>query len=331
MARSRIDTSIERIEKGGFACPLGAYPVNPDDFAPLQGYRVEFEPADGDDDEGEWEEWPDRYMYDVVISHERLESLARACFALLPGRVYPILDVLGNDAYREVDPYIAYEPVGFERFIDAIRRHRGWFYEDGMVGFGAMSVEPFVYVYIDEHKILTVRAQVDLRERVEKILGAFDLQPVEEPLGVDSVEHEHRGVLDAPEDRTDLLTLDEIIDELRDQWRLELNVDPEENVDDDGRQLGVTGWRCVVRTASADGERDEYKVVMLAAPNLSDAERMAVGAVDASDRVSVEGAEVVAADRVRPDEFAQLVGRGPDEDLLDAARVWKVGALDEGL
>ena len=96
---------------------------------------------------------------------------------LLPGRVYPILDILGNDAFREVDPYIAYDPVGVERFLDVLHDHGGWLYEDGLVGFGAMSDSPFIYVYLDEHKIVTVRVESSLKERVEKTLAAFELKP----------------------------------------------------------------------------------------------------------------------------------------------------------
>ncbi len=195
----------------------------------------------------EWEEWPDRYVFDILVPSTRVEALCRALFALLPGRVYPILDVLGHDEYREVDPYVSYDLLGMDRFIDSIRRYRGFFYEDGLVGFGAMSDEPFLYIFIDEHKIVTVRAEVPLREKVEQILAAFDLEQVDQIAGADSVTHEHRSVLDAPEDRLDLLTPDEIVEDLQEDWRLELNVNPDNNVDEEGQELGMTGWRCIIR------------------------------------------------------------------------------------
>ena len=267
-------------------------------------------------------------MFDVVITHQRVEALARACFALLPGRIYPILDVLGNDEYREVDPYIAYDAVGIERFIDAIRRHRGWFYDDGMVGFGAMSVDPFVYVYVDEHKILTLRVQVDLRERVEKILQAFDLQPVEEPLGVDSVEHEHMGVLVSSDDRPDLLYMDEIVDELRESWRLELNIDPDENVDDDGKPLGVTGWRCLIGRRRDGSDAEDTVVVLLAAPSLTDAEHLAADAAASEDADNIDEIRIIEAHRVSPERFAEMLGGAP-EGMLSAARVWAVERVAE--
>lgn len=124
-----------------------------------------------------------------------------------------------------------------------------------MCGFGAMTEAPFLYVFIDEHKIVTIRAQTDLKERVERVLKAFDLEPTEEPAGADSAAHEHRSVLVTPEADENALSFDEIVGRLRDEWRLVLNVDPDTNSDDDGNDLGVTAWRCVVRIDDEDEEK----------------------------------------------------------------------------
>jgi hypothetical protein len=278
MARCRIDQSIKRIEKSGFAFPLGVYPV--DDIEPKQGYTTAFEPADDGSDPvgsseaapegpgaggpggpGEWEEWPDRYVYDILVPATRVEALCRTLYSLLPGRIFPILDFLGQDEWREVDPYVSYDLLGMDRFMEALRRFRGFFYEDGLVGFGAMSEEPFLYVFVDEHKVVTVRVEADLKERVEKVLGAFDLEPIEELFSADSVTHEHRSVLETADDRPDLLTADENLEVLRDEWRLVLNIDPESNVDEEGKELGATGWRCILRfdppaAAALETEKD---------------------------------------------------------------------------
>ncbi|MCA3005005.1 MAG: hypothetical protein IOD15_06535, partial [Phycisphaerales bacterium] len=221
------------------------------------------------------ERWPDRYVWDIVVKASRLESLLRMLMTLLPGRVYPIVDVLGNDAYREIDPYVAYDLVGQERFFDVLRRFRGFFLEDGMVGFGAMSDEPFVYVFVDEHKIVTVRAETRLKERVERILAAFELKQVESLAGADAAPHEHRTVLDAPGDRPDLLTSDEVLEAVRDEWGLTLNVNPERNLDDRGRPLGICPWRCVVRMIDEKGDV-RYREMLLSAGNLVDAEGLAM-------------------------------------------------------
>src|SRR6185295_11070753 len=250
MPRCRVDETLERTVIDGFSFPLGAYPI--ETMAPRQGYISAFEPADSgaggsefsrsegsdaDDaypdergggggaerqSEPKWEEWPDRYVFEVVITAERVEPLVRNLLTLFPSRIYPIIDYLGHDAYREVDPYISYELMGMDRFLDSLRRFRGFFYEDGLVGFGAMVDEPFLYVFVDEHKIITIRCEPDLKDRVERALAAFDLEHLEEqapkdpdappaggPAGADAAAHEHRGVLATADDRPDLLTEDE--------------------------------------------------------------------------------------------------------------------------
>ncbi len=374
MARCRVDKSIERMEINGFTFPLGAYPV--EEMSPRPGYTVAFEPADGGDqgiegggeggfeagedfdpeaeggdDEGglrppregggggEWEEWPDRYVFDVLVSATRVEALCRALFALLPGRVYPILDFLGTDEYREVDPYVSYELLGLDRLLDTVRRFRGFFYEDGLVGFGAMSEEPFIYIFVDEHKIVTVRAESGLKDRVEAILRAFDLDEVDEIRGADAATHEHRGVLEAPPERLDLLTAEEIVEELRDEWRLVLNIDPTTNIDEDGSPLGITGWRCIVRhepmlpndaPPSMEQPPFRYLEVLLRADCLNAAEELALEALDdllrkaggtpgpgstepgghaESEVEDLTPATVVVADRLRPESFAAALER----------------------
>lgn len=372
MARCRVDKSIERVEIDGFAFPLGAYPVEKMsprpgytvDFEPADGGEgemageergggflggKEFEEegddeaegglperpgrGEGEESAGEWEEWPDRYVFDILVSATRVEALCRALFSLLPGRVYPILDFLGMDEYREVDPYVSYDLIGLDRFLDATRRYRGFFFEDGLVGFGAMSEEPFIYIFVDEHKIVTVRVETALKERVEAVLSAFDLEEVDEIRGADAATHEHRGVLDAPPERVDLRTAEEIVEELRDEWRLVLNVDTAVNLDEDGNELGITGWRCLVRyeppppegsAPDAEAPPFRYAEMLLTADCLNMAEDMALEAMDrlvgtgseqskkggslAEEDVGEEltPATVVAADRLRPENFERL-------------------------
>ncbi|RKZ11532.1 hypothetical protein DRQ53_15920, partial [bacterium] len=121
MPDCRVDPSLKPVEMGGLLFPLGVYPI--EEMTPSPGYSCIFEPADSDE-AGEWEEWPDRYAFDIVIGADRLEALCTQLFSMLPGRVYPIFDVMGHDAYREIDPYISYELIGFDRFLDGCRRYR---------------------------------------------------------------------------------------------------------------------------------------------------------------------------------------------------------------
>ncbi len=290
-----------------FSFPLGVYPV--EKMTPKAGYTMEFEPADGDN-AGDVEEWPDRYVFDIVISSERLEPMCRSLLALFPGRIYPILDVLGHDAYREVDPYISHDLYGMDRFTDCLRRYRGYFFEDGLCGFGVMTDEPFLYMFVDEHKIVTLRCQPELKEKVEKVLHAFDLEQMEDPAGADSASHEHRGVLQVQDDRPDLLNHDEILEHLRDEWRLMLNVDPDANQDENGQELGVCPWRCLVRLAIEDDEKCKYADILLTAPSLRRAEEMAMEACEdllPKRAKEWDEATIIHADRQRPEEFEQVL------------------------
>lgn len=305
------ESSVDRVIVDGFPFPLGVYPV--ERSHPRSGYTVDFEPADGGDADSDWEEWPDRYMFDIVAPADRIRPLVRSLLALLPARVYPILDVLGEDAYREVDPYIAYDPVPLDRFLDATHRHKEWLFEDGLVGFGAMSEDPFLYIYVDEHKIVTVRASGPARERVEKVLEAFDIAPVAELAGVDATAHEHRSVLGAGRAGP---SEEEILEELLVAWRLQINIDRETNIDDSGDDLGVTAWRCLVRLEEEDGPA-HYGDVWVRAGCYDDAERFAVdAAADAAGfDIDAEGASVlvIIADRMTPEDFARALERFAEE------------------
>ncbi len=293
----QIDESLERVEIDDFAFPLGVYPVEA--MKPKAGYAVQFEPADGDDQEVE--EWPDRYVFEAVVTATRLPQLMRSLATLLPERVFPILDIIGYDAYREIDPYISYELVGRDRFIDALRRFGPVLFEDGWCGIGAMSDTPFFYLFLDEHKVLTIRCTEEHREKVEAVLKAFDLEPVDQPAAADFAAHEHRSVVVASEDRPDLLSFDEICDVLRDEWRLVLNIDAEQNADESGRSLGVVGWRCHLQLRFSTEPEVLYVEVLLEAQSLNEADYLAQQAaermLESIDRIC-DDARMLQADRL---------------------------------
>jgi hypothetical protein len=276
---------------------------------------------------GELEEWPDRYAFDIVVSSERLPSLCRALFMLFDtppsggapgwsqGRVYPILDVLGQDAYREIDPYIAYDLVGLDVFLDGVREFHDFLYEDGMIGFGGMSEDPFLYVFVDEHKIVTVRAQPEMRERVERVLAAFDLEQTEHAAGVDAAAHEHRSVLTAPANNPEFLTPEEVVEDLVDGWRMLLNVDPDSNKDDEGNELGPTSWRALVR-CEFDEAPPRYAETVFDAENFRQAEQVAFTAIEELSDAGREGgveeedwsdARLVIIDRITPAMLTQIL------------------------
>ena len=317
MTTCQIDESIERKSVKGFKFPLGVYPVEP--MTPIAGYSSEFEPADTEEEADEWEAWPDQYVFDIVMPADRIESFWQQVFAMMPGRVFPIIDYIGHDAYREIDPYMAYEPIGKEKVIDGIRKYRPFFFEDGMVGFGAVSEEPFFYIFLDEHKILTVRVEAKFKSQIENLLTAFDLQQIDEPAGADSAAHEHRAILLASADRPDLLIGDEILERMRDTWRLVLNVDPESNVDDEGEDLGITLWRCLVRYATDQTPDEQYAQIFLTTDSIRKAEELAQQSIIADFKDDREWYDVIVicADRFTPDQLNEAIKDSPDAKSFD--------------
>ncbi|MGP1310396.1 MAG: hypothetical protein ACTS27_09390 [Phycisphaerales bacterium] len=333
MLRAAVDPAVSRLQVGEFDFPLGVYPVDAAQATPAPGFVSDFEQADGDET-GDWEEWPDRYMFDIVAPRKQVETLCLALFSMLPGRVFPILDVLSEDAYREIDPYIAYESVSFERFIDEIRRYRSWFYDDGMVGFGAMSLDPFVYVFVDEHKIVTARVETSMKGRVEKLLAALEIPQADELSGVDSTEHEHRSILALELEGRQFASHAEIVERMRERWALSLNIDWDANVDDDGRVIGMCGWRVDVRRFDEREQETGRWEVLLAAESLAEAEMLAIrgvaeefGEPSLDDETLRERYEMLEGIRLRPEMFSESIGQAasfdqPTEAGVRAVRSW---------
>lgn len=310
------DPSIERKSINGFGFPLGVYPVEP--MTPVVGYTAEFEPEDNAEDMGDWEAWPDQYVFDIVVPAERIESLWQQLFAMMPGRVFPIIDYIGHDAYREIDPFMAYEPIGKEKVFNALRQYRPFFFEDGMVGFGAVSEEPFFYVFIDEHKIVTVRVEPDYRKKIERLLQAFEIPEIDEPAGADAAAHEHRSILVTSPERPELINGDEILERMRDAWRLVLNVDPDTNVDEQGDDLGITPWRCLARFSTDQSPDDQYAQLILTAENLRRAEDLTQDTVikEANPDGDWFDVVVISANRITAEQAKELLDAIPKSKPL---------------
>jgi hypothetical protein len=301
----RLDPARTRmVAPNGFRYSHGCVPTEP--CLPVEGYLSEFEPGAGD--------WPDTYFFDVVLSHEKIGPVMTDLFSLLPDDVTPMLDVRGDDAYREMDPYIGLEPVTKEEMLTVVNRFQAFLFDDGHCGFGAMAEEPFCSVYLDDHKVIAVRIELARGHEVEAILEEHGIATGVNPTGVDAVGHEHRDVLWTDENRSELLDFYGVLDELRFRWNLELNIDPETNIDDDGRQLGLSAWRVLLyleptaaKHSTGKPPRGVYAELLLTAGSLQEADRLAAEACDL-----IQGYEPVdqpATDRIRPDELAQALGR----------------------
>ena len=276
----------------------------------MQGYTLEFEPGEDDG--------PDTYAFHVVVSHERLKPIIDAAFALLPAEVTPIVEVGSRDAYRGMDVLLGAEPVPIDDFLRVWYAFEEILLEDVCIGAGANSEEPLVEVFVDPWKGIAIHVPVEMRERIERLLHGFGLSEVPEtwPLDLDRDDRplsRTREVLTLEDEHSP--DLDELLLQLREAWGLELDVDPEENLDDAGRPLGLTLWHAIVMAEPPGGDPEDgaYISMWITAGGLAELEELVAAWFDASEEW--EFREFYSTDRVafdeRPDALASLPPRRP--------------------
>jgi hypothetical protein len=306
MREFRLRTDIHRAVVDGFALPMG---IEPNGLpAPVQGYTVAYTPGEDDD--------PDTYVFRVVVSHERLARILHRTFDLLPADVYCIIEVGSRDAYRAVDVYLGGETVSLDQFRETWRRYEPLLLEDASIAAGANSEEPFVEVFVDMWKSISIHVPLAMRDEVEVMLQEFDLDEVPETWPDDDGPEDDimphvRPVLDLSDER--LLDIDDVLLELRHELRLELNIDPESNIDDAGRSLGLTLWRAtvIVEPTDSHAENAAYAAVWATAGSLIEMEQLIEHAM--SEQQQWQLADIFTIDRIaydeRPDELASLSPR----------------------
>jgi hypothetical protein len=109
--------------------------------------------------------------------------------------------------------------------------------------------------------------------------------------------------------------VDELLLRLRHEWRLELNVDRETNVDEGGRRLGSTLWHAIVIVDEAvpDSQRGAYASIWATASSLQEMEELIEEALKPYE-AEWTFSEVYTIDRVafdeRPDALADLPHQG---------------------
>jgi hypothetical protein len=235
----RVRTDLQRAVVDGFALPLGIAPGRIK--APAQGYTVEYGSGEGDD--------PDTYSFYVVVSHERVKALLHRALGLLPDRVFGIVEISSRDAYRPIDVFVGREAIPRRRLLSTWRRCEAALLEDASIAAGANSEDPFVEVFLDQWKGLSIIVPLPMREQVEAILGEFALEEVPETWAVG----DDNPALEASEIRPVLADagggapdIDDVLIVLRRDWGLELTIDRDKNLDGAGRNLGLTLWHALV-------------------------------------------------------------------------------------
>ncbi len=307
MTRFVLRTDLDRVILSGFALPLGIVPDDP--TPPKQGYTLAYNL--GEDDE------PDTYTFSIVCSHEKVATVASWAFSLLPEEISPIIEIDSADAYRATDVFLASEdsPIPRRDFFETWREFLPLLLEDGSLGVGANADDPFVEVFVDQWKSINIHVPIVMRDIVEDGLEQFGLYEVPEtwPQPDDPQEETAtiRPILDTS--KPEYGTLDDLILELKRRWALELNVDPDRNLDQAGRDLGMTLWNAIViaEDASGDDRRGAFISIWLSARSLSEAEELVMRAIEANPEWSFS--EMYHLNRVaydeRPEDLASIPPR----------------------
>ncbi len=303
MRSFRLRTDLARESVGGFQLPLGIEAAGVPH--PTEGYLVTFR-------EGEEEE-PDTYVFEATASHERVRGLFRDALDLLPGEVRGILEIESLDAYRSLDVHLGIEPIDRDDFLADIAEFEPVILEDASIGVGGNADEPFVEVFIDGWKTVTIEVPIELKSRVESLLARHGLEETDETWPPDEEGRLFSTVTVRPvlqvTDTQDP-NIDEIALQLRERWALELDIDPQRNLDEQGVELGLTLWHAIVMVVAADPAREAgaYVDVWATAGSLAEMEQLIDEALDAQDEWIFDGiysVERVAFDE-RPDELAEL-------------------------
>jgi hypothetical protein len=106
--------------------------------------------------------------------------------------------------------------------------------------------------------------------------------------------------------------------ELRHDWRMELNIDPDTNVDEGGRRLGLTLWHAVLGVHHVgDTEQIREMLIWATAGSLTQLETLIEAVLQQSEEWVL--VEVFSTDRIafdeRPDELADLAPRYSEAEI----------------
>ncbi len=311
MIACSLRPDIERAVINGFALPLGIWPG--DITPPTVGYTIAY--STGEDDE------PDTYSFYIAVSHERVASIVDRVFSLLPAEVCAIVEISSRDAYRQTDIFLSREPISRDDFLTTWRQWQPVLHEDGSIAAGANSEDPFVEVFIDQWKGVSIIVPLDMHDDVEGLLTSLGLEEVPETWAVGDENSELKNVRIRPVLASlngAAADIDDVLIEIRRDWQLELNIDPDTNVDAVGRHLGMTLWHAMIGVHhDAEPSVTADMSIWATAGSLGELETL----IDAMFRETGEWAidEVISTDRTafdeRPDELKDLQPRRKDAGI----------------
>ena len=195
---------------------------------------------------------PDTLTYTVAVSHELVRPLLREFLTLLPPTVSGLMELGSRDAYREVDVYIG-QPVQRAHFRGVWDLFEPILLEDATIGVGVNAADPFYELFLDQDKRIILHIEPEWAGRIEQTLSRFnirrchedDLQPtgLAKSVRVRPILEQRDGWLADP---------DHLLLALQAAWKLELDDDPDRNLDGRGREIGHTLWRGLVLVDQED-------------------------------------------------------------------------------
>lgn len=314
----RIDPALQRSFDRGHAFPLGlaAGGVRPK----AHGWcRME---RPGEDD------GPPTLTWTIVVSHEVVRPLLMDLMRLLPEMVTGIIELGSRDAFRTVDVFLSRSPVHKDRFRGAWDLFEPILLEDATLAVGVNGEHPFIEIFIDQDKQVVVHAEVESVGRLEGILRRFKLaQQPESALLVPE------AALDGIRTRSVLLQrqglivdTDQLLMDLRAAWDLELDVDPDRNLDGQGRNIGRTLWNGVVYMDQEDvaGRREAWGHFWGIAASRREMEELVIEFVESDG--TWELLDVLSLDRAAFDDRPEALDDLPTSLPRRGVLVWRVDA-----
>ena len=231
-AESRDLLPLVRKKVGDFLYSYGTFPD--DDFEQREGYETEYQTADGE--EGQ------RYRTEVLVSAEKLVPLFLDLVGLLPERVFVSLERASADLYRRWDEFTSAE-TSRTRFLEVFQKHHVVFTEDGHLGVGVFAADPPVEVFLGSHKEVVVFAPD--HAPVIEVLRRHGVKPCKLDLFYQR-DHQHVALTEYRGMRAPHFDYLQVADRVRHALDMSLQQDEDENVDDEGRPLGLVPWHAVV-------------------------------------------------------------------------------------
>ncbi len=251
-----------------------------------------------------------------------MSSLLVDLFGLLPEQVSGIIEVGSRDAFRVVDIFLGERPIASERFFETWQAYESIFLEDTSLAVGVNADAPFMEIFLDQDKRVSIHVEPSRREEIESVLESHGLSEQDsgylEMPESESDQIQTRSIL--VEDPSLLCDIDQLLLVLRHEWALMLDEDEDRNSDSGGRDLGRTLWHSIVLVQPSDVLSDGFAhaVLWACASSRRELEQMVRDQLaESSDWVLKD---FYTLDRVafddRPEELASVTPRHPRSEIF---------------